>query len=127
MYGLNASGNAPMGISAEILRKAGHKEMPALGWPAVNVPGTPSAWAALSARFGKLPLSEVVRPAVEYAEQGFPISPVIGTLWKNQEKTFKAQSGRRIQILVRNFRASGQGAEESAKCGAPGPRQDLCG
>lgn len=108
LHGLNASGPAPMGISADILRKAGYKEMPELGWPTVNVPGTPSAWAGLSNRFGRLPLTEVMQPAIEYAEQGFPVSPIIAKLWKNQYKTFKALTGEEYKFWFETFALNGR-------------------
>ena len=57
--------------------------MPKYGWFPVTVPGAPAAWAELSARFGKLPLTEVMAPAIAYAEQGFPLSPTVGRNWEN--------------------------------------------
>ncbi|HHY26167.1 MAG TPA: gamma-glutamyltransferase, partial [Desulfitobacterium dehalogenans] len=59
LHGLNASGTAPASLSGHDLIKAGHSEMPQYGWIPVTVPGAPAAWAALSERFGRLPLSEV--------------------------------------------------------------------
>lgn len=111
LHGLNASGPSSMGISAEALLKAGHKEMPSLGWPTVNVPGIPSAWAALSERFGRLPLTEVMKPAIEYAERGFPISPIVGKLWKNAYKNFKAQVGEEFQYWFETFAPTGRAPE----------------
>jgi len=81
LHGLNASGPAPQGISIEAVKAAGHEKMPTYGWYPVTVPGAPSAWAALSKRFGKLPLAEVLKPAIDYAENGFPISPTLGYFW----------------------------------------------
>ncbi len=81
LYGLNASGPAPKSISIEAVKKAGHEKMPSFGVIPVTVPGTPAAWAALSERFGRLPLTEVLKPAIEYAEQGYPVSPTIGGFW----------------------------------------------
>lgn len=82
LHGLNASGTAPQGISIDKLKEAGYKEMPKYGWIPVTVPGAPSAWAALSERFGKLPLTETLQPAIEYAENGYPISPTLGKSWR---------------------------------------------
>ncbi len=82
LYGLNASGPAPRKISLEAVKKAGYKEMPRYGWYPVTVPGAPSAWAELSRRFGKLPLTRVLAPAIEYAYKGYPVSPVVGKYWK---------------------------------------------
>ena len=98
LHGLNASGPAPMGISAERIRSLGHQQMPEHGLIPVNVPGIPSAWAALSRRFGRLPLSEVVKPAAAYAAGGYPVSPGIAAGWalsharysRYQEESFKS-------------------------------------
>ncbi len=59
LYGLNASGPAPQSISIDKVRELGHDEMPLHGFLPVTVPGAPGGWAALSKRFGKLPLIEV--------------------------------------------------------------------
>ncbi|HHV65321.1 MAG TPA: gamma-glutamyltransferase [Peptococcaceae bacterium] len=82
LYGLNASGPAPKKLSGEDLLQKGYKEVPLQGWEAVTVPGAPAAWAALSERFGRLPLTTVLRPAITYAEQGFPVSPVVSLAWQ---------------------------------------------
>lgn len=70
LYGLNASGPSPRGISVDALIKEGYKEMPQYGWVPVTVPGAPGAWVSLSSRFGRLPLTEVMAPAIEYAASG---------------------------------------------------------
>ncbi|WP_282433035.1 gamma-glutamyltransferase family protein [Desulfosporosinus youngiae] len=82
LYGLNASGPAPQLLTLQALEKAGYQEMPAYGWFPVTVPGAPAAWAELSSRFGKLPLTETMAPAITYAQQGFPISPTVGRNWE---------------------------------------------
>ncbi|WP_130863116.1 gamma-glutamyltransferase family protein [Bacilliculturomica massiliensis] len=81
LHGLNASGPAPAGIDAEALRAMGYSNVPQYGWIPVTVPGAPSAWAALSKRFGRLPFEELLKPAIGYAEEGFPVSPVVSRLW----------------------------------------------
>jgi len=81
MYGLNSSGAAPTGISIDALKAQGHTKMPVQGWIPVTVPGVPGAWAALSKRFGKLPLGDVLAPAIEYARGGYPLSPSLGRGW----------------------------------------------
>lgn len=59
LHGLNASGRSPKNISIEAVKERGYDKMPKYGWIPVNVPGAPGAWAELSERFGKLPLTEV--------------------------------------------------------------------
>lgn len=90
LYGLNASGPAPMLASAERILAEGRDEagkMPVYGWTPVTVPGAPMAWAELSERFGRLPLSEAVAPAVSYAREGYPCAPNLALMW---ERAFQA-------------------------------------
>ncbi|WP_411954213.1 gamma-glutamyltransferase [Alkalibacillus sp. S2W] len=82
IHGLNASGYAPQNISVDQLKEAGYDEMPTFGKVPVTVPGTPAAWAELSEKFGKLPLIDVMEPAITYAEQGYPLSPTLAFHWK---------------------------------------------
>ncbi|WP_342542714.1 gamma-glutamyltransferase family protein [Paenisporosarcina sp. FSL H8-0542] len=89
LHGLNASGPAPQSISAEAIREKGHEKMPVFGVIPVTVPGVPAAWAELSAKFGKLPLKDVLVPAIRYAEEGYPLSPILGKYWKAAYKKYK--------------------------------------
>jgi gamma-glutamyltranspeptidase/glutathione hydrolase len=92
LHGLNASGPAPKSISIEAVKEKGHETMPKLGLIPVTVPGAPSAWAELSKRFGKLPLTEVLKPAIEYAENGYPVSPILGKYWNYAYKAYKQKA-----------------------------------
>ncbi|MEF2277543.1 gamma-glutamyltransferase family protein [Deinococcus sp. YIM 134068] len=78
LHGLNASGAAPAALSLDVL---GEGEMPRHGWTPVTVPGAVRGWADLHARLGRLPFEEVLAPAVSYARDGFPLSPVLATNW----------------------------------------------
>ncbi|MEQ2473741.1 gamma-glutamyltransferase family protein [Laedolimicola intestinihominis] len=93
MYGLNASGCSPEDISVEKVRELGYEKMPKRGWIPVTVPGEPKAWAELSERFGRLPLSEVLKPAIEYAENGFPVSAAVSFLWDKYVRGDKKEFG----------------------------------
>ncbi|MFO2550146.1 gamma-glutamyltransferase family protein [Alicyclobacillus cycloheptanicus] len=89
LYGMNASGPSPALLSYEALERRGIREMPRTGWIPVTVPGAPAGWAALSARFGRLPLKEVLAPAIEYAESGFPLTPALGKFWAAAAKSYR--------------------------------------
>jgi gamma-glutamyltranspeptidase/glutathione hydrolase len=82
LQGLNASGPAPRSISPEKLKKAGITEIPRYGFVPVTVPGAPGAWGELSRRFGALPLTEVLAPAIDYARKGYPLSPTLAKYWQ---------------------------------------------
>jgi gamma-glutamyltranspeptidase/glutathione hydrolase len=75
---LNASGRAGSGADPDRLRAEGATAMPARGdIRSVPVPGCVDGWLALHDRFGALPLAEVLAPAVEYADGGFPASSLL--------------------------------------------------
>lgn len=88
LHGLNGSGVAPGLLTVEKMKAKGYKEMPQRGWDTVAVPGIPASWAALSEKFGKLPLAEVLSPAIVYAEEGYPVSPTIAKLWQSAHRQF---------------------------------------
>ena len=82
LYGLNASGRAGSLHSLADLRAQGLTKMPEMGGIPVTVPGTVSGWFALHDRFGKLPMSKILAPAIRYAREGHPLPPVIGYYWQ---------------------------------------------
>ncbi|MCL6443527.1 MAG: gamma-glutamyltransferase family protein [Alicyclobacillus sp.] len=109
MYGLNSSGPAPASISIEAVTRTGAAEMPRHGWTPVTVPGAPAAWAALSERFGKLPLIDALTPAIQYAEGGYPISPVLGKYWAGAYQTYQRLfSGPLFQPWFDTFAPNGR-------------------
>jgi gamma-glutamyltranspeptidase/glutathione hydrolase len=81
LHGLNASGVAPQSISISKLKQRGMTEMPKHGLIPVLVPGVPAAWSELSKKFGKLPLLQVLQPAITYARNGYPLSPTLAHNW----------------------------------------------
>lgn len=108
LSGLNASGAAPEGLTREALERAGHREMPARGFAPVTVPGAPGAWAALSRKYGRLPLSAVLAPAISYAEEGYPISPTVGQGWGNAFSAYqRTLSGPEFQPWFDTFAPGG--------------------
>ncbi|MBT2689098.1 gamma-glutamyltransferase family protein [Bacillus sp. ISL-47] len=108
LHGLNASGPSPKSISIEEVKKLGYEEMPQHGMIPVTVPGAPSAWAALSERFGKLSLKETLQPAIEYAEKGYPISPVISQLWEEAYATYSKEEGEEFKHWFEAFAPEGR-------------------
>lgn len=89
LWGINSSGPSPKSISADELIEKGYKEMPAYGLIPVTVPGVPAAWAELSKKFGKLPLSETLQPAIDTAREGHAVTPTVARFWKKAFDKFK--------------------------------------
>lgn len=112
LHGLNSSGPAPRGISIEKIKAMGHEEMPRFGWIPVTVPGAPGAWSELSKRFGKLPLIEVLAPAIQYAEEGYPVSPGTVRSWKSAARIYKEKlKGAEFEEWFRTFTPGGRAPE----------------
>src|SRR6476620_3202672 len=82
LYGLNAGGWAPSGLTPEFLRSRKFTQMPNTGIYSVTVPGVVKGWEMFRGRFGALPLSDLLAPAIFYAEDGFPVTAVISRAWQ---------------------------------------------
>ena len=91
LHGLNASGRSPAAWTPAYFAERGG--IPEMGWNAVTVPGAVSAWVALSKRLGKLPFAQLAQPAIDYARNGFPVSPTIARLWALGAAKLGAQPG----------------------------------
>ena len=95
LYGLNGSGRAPKGLTLEGMKAAlgGRTSIPGWGSLPVSVPGAVDGWFELHGRFGRLPMADVLAPAIGYARDGFPLSQVIAYYWQSDAKRFEAASG----------------------------------
>ncbi len=80
LHGLNASGRAPRALSVD--QFAGQDSIPYVGWGGVTVPGAVSAWVQLAGRFGALPLTTLLEPAIRYAREGFLVAPQTAGYWR---------------------------------------------
>ncbi|MFH1749171.1 MAG: gamma-glutamyltransferase, partial [Planctomycetota bacterium] len=81
LYGLNASGRSPRGLTRAYFLENGHERIPKFGPLPISVPGCVDGWFALHQRFGKLPMAEVLGPTIKYARAGFPVSELIAYYW----------------------------------------------
>ncbi|MCG8409075.1 MAG: gamma-glutamyltransferase [Phycisphaerales bacterium] len=81
LYGLNASGRSPYGLSLNHFLEQGLEKIPSHGPLPVSVPGCVDGWFELHGRFGKLPMENVLAPAIHYAREGFPLSELIAYYW----------------------------------------------
>ncbi len=88
--GLNGSGRAPQAISLDAFRERGLTQVPTMGMLPVTVPGAVDAWASLLVAHGRMTLAEVLQPAIEYAERGFPVSEIIARGWQNSVQKLSA-------------------------------------
>ena len=101
IHGLNGSGRSPASWSPE---KFVGKDPITIGWRSITVPGAVDAWITLSRRFGRLAFTELFEPALNYAEQGFVVSPTVQKSWAKATETYAEFDGFR-EAFVRNGRA----------------------
>ena len=89
VYALNASGRSAAAADAEALSSTGCTGIPDDSPFAVTVPGAVSGWQALLERFGNLEMADVLRPAIDYAESGYPVSEMVAYQWNGAQSRLK--------------------------------------
>ena len=82
LYGLNASGWAPQGLTIDHLEAKGIHTMPQSGIDSVTVPGAVDGWTKLHDKFGKLAWGELFQPAIFYAGHGYAVPEVLQAYWE---------------------------------------------
>lgn len=93
LYGLNASGRSPYELSFDYFKEKGYKSIPALGPLPVSVPGCVDGWFEMHEMFGSMPMKDILSPAVEYAENGFPVTELIAHYWDVNSQLLKEYPG----------------------------------
>ena len=88
LYGLNASGRSPKSLTLEHFRKLGLSKVPSYGPLPVSVPGAVDGWFELHGRFGRLPMEQVLQPAITYAREGFPVTELIAYYLESSARRF---------------------------------------
>ncbi len=99
LYGLNASGRSPKSLTLAEFRKRELKQVPKFGPLPISVPGCVDGWFELHGRFGKLPMSDVLAPAIGYAREGFPLSETIAHHWQRGGRVFAKYPGFKETFL----------------------------
>lgn len=87
LHGINASGWSPQGWTKEHFTR--YKSMPVTGWDSVTIPGAVSGWVELWKKWGKLPFTTLFEAAIQYAEQGYLVSPITAANWKKFAQPFQ--------------------------------------
>jgi gamma-glutamyltranspeptidase/glutathione hydrolase len=109
LYGLNASGWAPQGLTIDHLEAKGIHQMPQSGIDSVTIPGAVDGWTKLHERFGKLPWSELLQPAIFYADHGYAVPEVIHAYWEGAAPDLAPYpESRRVYLREGKAPATGQ-------------------
>ncbi len=99
LHGLNASGRSPRSLTLDEFERRGLEYIPPYGPLPVSVPGAVDGWFELSEKFGKLPMSQVLAPAIEYAERGFIVSDLIAYYLERSAPRLEAYPGFRDTFM----------------------------
>jgi len=97
---LNASGRAPYAASLVTLQNLGYQTMPATGIHTVTIPGALDGWCSLLDKYGTMSLAQVLAPAIELAEHGFPVTEIIGHTWKVNHAKLQSNASAAHTYLV---------------------------
>ena len=89
LYGLNSSGPAPQDMTIKKLKAMGIDKIPPFGPLPVTVPGAVAGWTALHKRFGNKSFEELFNNAIYYADNGFPITEVVGYYLQLSSERYK--------------------------------------
>ncbi len=112
VYALNASGRSPLGLSydqlMEELNEMDEDRIPPSSLLSVSVPGAVDGWFEMHGRFGDLPMSELMKPSVHYAENGFPVPEVIADAWRRSARILND----RVGAFTETFTIDGRGPEK---------------
>ncbi len=100
LVGLNASGRAPQMATRAEFKRRNLEQIPIDGGLAWSVPGCVAGWEDLHDRYGKLPLATILAPAIELAENGFPVAPVIAGYWSSAEESLKETPEAAATFLI---------------------------
>lgn len=93
LYGFNGSGRAPKSLTIDYFIENDMKYVPFYGPLPVSVPGCVDGWFALHEKFGEIPMSKILQPAIDYGKNGFPVSEVIAYEMESSYKSLKNQPG----------------------------------
>ena len=102
LYGINASGWAPAGLTIDSLTTKGLRAMPLRGIDSVTVPGAVDGWDKLLAKFGKKKFPEVLAPAIRIAEEGFPVTEWVSMIWARYAEILQADDNAVQTYLISN-------------------------
>lgn len=93
LYGLNGSGRAPQSLTIDYFMEKGMKYVPLYGPLPVSVPGCVDGWFKLHEKFGRLSMEDILQPAIDYGNNGFPVSEVIAYEMASSYEGHKDQPG----------------------------------
>jgi gamma-glutamyltranspeptidase/glutathione hydrolase len=109
LFGINGSGRSPRGLTLEQFKTQGLTAVPSTGPLSVSVPGCVDGWFELHRRFGKLPMAALLKPTIDYARDGFPVSEQVAFDWEFYSRTFREKEANFRQLYAPDGRVPEKG------------------
>lgn len=113
LYGLNGSGRSPQSLTFQKLKKEldalDRENIPPYGMLPISVPGTVDGWFEMHDKFGDMPMKKVLKPAIDYANTGFPVSELIAYYWDRSVPRLSPQPGSFKDTFTINGKAPRKG------------------
>src|SRR5262245_48252224 len=100
LKGLNASGRAPRALTLDYFAKKKVTKMPEFGMESITVPGAFDGWVTLLEKYGTMKLAEVLQPAIECAENGFPVMEKTAEDWNSEVAKLKKTPASTANYLI---------------------------
>ena len=108
LYALNASGRSPKSLTLEYFRKNNYEKIPAYGPLPVSVPGCVDGWFEMHKKFGSKSMGEILKPAIHYARNGFPVTELIAYYWERGARNLSKYDGF-SEVFMPNGKAPKKG------------------
>jgi gamma-glutamyltranspeptidase/glutathione hydrolase len=108
LYGLNGSGRSPKSLNLQWFKDNGYDKIPSHGPLPVTVPGAVDGWFMLHNRFGQMPMDQILKPAIDYAEKGFPVTQLIAYYWNRSVPILEKWPGF-VEQMTLNGKAPKEG------------------
>lgn len=108
LYGLNASGRSPYDLKLKYFKKNGLTKIPAYGPLPVSVPGAVDGWFEMHGKFGSMDMQEILQPAIDYANNGFPVTELISWYMEQGAKNLQRFPGFK-EVYMPNGRTPAKG------------------
>ncbi len=100
LKGLNASGRAPQALNLDYFAKRGITQMPIFGMESITVPGAFDGWVTLLEKYGTMKLADLLGPAIEYADNGFPVMEKTASDWSEEVAKLKQTAAAASNYLL---------------------------
>lgn len=102
VFAVNGQGPAPKAATIDWFNEHNYKLIPGDGFLPAVVPGAFDAWVTILDQYGTFSLSEVMKPAISMAEEGFPVFPALNSAIARSAKRFKAEWPTSAEIYLPN-------------------------